>query len=70
MEDVVRATSLDWTALRPPRLTDQPLTGHYRTRRDLNLRRGLKVARADVAHLALAVAADPQTYRTAIFLAD
>jgi putative NADH-flavin reductase len=70
MEDVVRASGLDWTVLRPPRLTDNPLTGRYRTRRDLNLRHGLRVSRADVAHLALAVAADPQTYRAAIFLAD
>jgi hypothetical protein len=46
------------------------MTGRYRTRRDLNLRHGMQVARADVADLALAVAADPQTYRTAIFLAD
>jgi putative NADH-flavin reductase len=70
MEGVVRASGLDWTVLRPPRLTDNPLTGRYRTRRDVNLRHGLRVSRADVAHLALAVAADPQTYRTAIFIAD
>jgi uncharacterized protein YbjT (DUF2867 family) len=36
----------------------------------VNLRRGLRVSRADVAHLALAVAGDPDTYRAAIFLAD
>jgi len=70
MEGVVRASGLDWTVLRPPQLTDKPLTGRYRTRQDLNLRRGLRVARADVAHLALAVAGDPSTYRTAIYLAD
>jgi putative NADH-flavin reductase len=70
MEGVVRASGLDWTVLRPPRLTDKPLTGRYRTRQGLNLRHGLTVSRADVAHLALAVAGDPDTYRTAIFLAD
>jgi len=70
MEGVVRASGLDWTVLRPPQLTDKPLTGRYRTRQGLNLRRGLRVARADVAHLALAVVADPDTFRTAIYLAD
>lgn len=70
MEEVVRASGLDWTILRPPRLTDKPLTGRYRTREGMNLRGGLRVSRADLAHLALAVAGDPDTYRTAIFLAD
>jgi len=70
MEGAVRASGLDWTVLRPPQLTDKPLTGRYRTRQGLNLRRGLRVARADVAHLALAVVADPDTFRTAIYLAD
>ena len=68
MEEVVRASGLDWTALRPPQLTDKPVTGRYRTRLDANAR-GLRVSRADVAHLALAVADDPDTYRTAISLA-
>ena len=39
MEEIVRASGLDWTIVRPPSLTDKPFTGHYRTRRDLNLRR-------------------------------
>ena len=30
MEDVLRESSLDWTSVRPPRLTDKPLTGEYR----------------------------------------
>jgi putative NADH-flavin reductase len=70
MEEVVRGSGLDWTLLRPPQLTDKPLTGRYRTREGVNLRRGLRVSRADLAHLALAVAGDSDTYRTAIFLAD
>jgi putative NADH-flavin reductase len=69
MEAVVRGSGLDWTLLRPPRLTDKPLTGHYRTRRELNVRRGFYLPRADLAHLILAVCGDPDTYRTAIFAA-
>jgi hypothetical protein len=55
MEAVVRDSGLDWGALRPPRLADKPLTGRYRTRRELDVRRGLQVSRADVAHLILTV---------------
>jgi putative NADH-flavin reductase len=70
MDELVRRSGLDWTLLRPPQLTDNPLTGRYRTRQGVNLRRGLHVSRADLAHLALAVAGDPDTYRTVIFIAD
>jgi len=55
MEDVLRKSGLDWTVVRPPRLTDQPLTGAYRTAWERNLRRGLVISRADVAHLMLRV---------------
>jgi uncharacterized protein YbjT (DUF2867 family) len=70
MEQVVRASGLDWTILRPPRLTDKPLTGRYRTRRQANVRRGLTVSRADLAHLILAVSGDPGAYRAAISIAN
>ena len=55
MEDMVRDSGLDWTIVRPPRLTDGPLTGRYRTAYGRNVRRGVRIARADVAHLMLAV---------------
>jgi uncharacterized protein YbjT (DUF2867 family) len=55
MEDLVRDSGLDWTIVRPPRLTDGPLTGRYRTAYGRNLHRGVRIARADVAHLMLAV---------------
>ncbi len=59
MEDVVAASGLDWTIVRPPRLTDKPLTGTYRTAYGSNLRRGLAISRADVAHLMLRLAGLP-----------
>jgi putative NADH-flavin reductase len=70
MEKVVRASGLDWTIVRPPRLTDKPLSGHYRTQRDLNLHRNLMVSRADVAHLILTACADRETYDAAIYIAS
>jgi uncharacterized protein YbjT (DUF2867 family) len=48
MEDVLRASDLDWTIFRPPRLTNGPLTGTYRTALGQNLRGGALISRADV----------------------
>jgi uncharacterized protein YbjT (DUF2867 family) len=70
MEDVLRASGLDWTAVRPPRLTDRPATGGYRTAIGRNLRRGLLVSRADVAHLMLAVLDRPETIGQTIGIAN
>ena len=53
MEDVLRDSTLDWTIVRPPRLTNKPLTGHYRTAIGQNLRGGVMISRADVAHCML-----------------
>jgi uncharacterized protein YbjT (DUF2867 family) len=70
MEDVLGDSGLDWTVVRPPRLTDGPLTGRYRTALGRNLRRGLLVSRADVAHLMLAVLDQPQTVGRAVGVAN
>jgi uncharacterized protein YbjT (DUF2867 family) len=69
MENVVRASGLDWTIVRPSRLTDKPLTGHYRTRREQDVSRNFTVSRADVAHLILAVTGDPDTSGATISIA-
>jgi iron-sulfur cluster repair protein YtfE (RIC family) len=46
MEEILRGSGLDWTVIRPPRLTGKPLTGSYRTAFGQNLRRGLFISRA------------------------
>ena len=61
MEDLLRTSGLDWTIYRPPRLTNQPLTGSYRTAFGRNLRRGALISRADVAHAMLAAVGQPAT---------
>lgn len=61
MEDVIRSSGLDWTIVRPPQLDDRPLSASYRTAYDRNLRRGLKISRADVAHYMLRALALPET---------
>jgi uncharacterized protein YbjT (DUF2867 family) len=50
MEDVVRASGLDWTLVRASRLTDRPGTGQYRVSPDYSPPGGWKIARADVAN--------------------
>jgi uncharacterized protein YbjT (DUF2867 family) len=61
MEDVVRASDRDWMISRPPKLTDKPLTGRYRTAIDRNIRGGFSISRADVAHHMLACLTLPET---------
>ncbi|MCU1234128.1 MAG: NAD-dependent epimerase/dehydratase [Candidatus Solibacter sp.] len=61
MEDLLRVSGLEWTIVRPPRLTDQALTGTYRTAIGRNLRGGVSISRADVAHLMLRVIAEADT---------
>jgi putative NADH-flavin reductase len=70
MEDVLHDSGLDWTVIRPPQLTDKPLTGTYRTAVGQNLRGGLSVPRADVAHLMLAALSQPETIGQAIGIAS
>jgi putative NADH-flavin reductase len=70
MEDVLRASDLDWTVVRPPRLTTKPLTGTYRMATGQNLRRGMSVSRADVAHAMLRVLTEPGTFRRTVGVAS
>jgi len=70
MEDILRDSGLDWTVVRPPRLTDKPLTGTYRTAYGQNLRHGFFISRADVAQLMLRVLEQPETIKQAIGIAN
>jgi putative NADH-flavin reductase len=53
METVVAASDLDWTIVRPPRLTRGPHTGRFRFEKDHLPPRGRSIARADLAHFLL-----------------
>ena len=70
MEDVLRASDLDWTIFRPPLLTNGRLTCRYRTAAGRNLKRGVSVSRADVAHAMLAAIGQEETIRQEIGIAD
>ena len=69
MEDVLRSSGLDWTALRPPQLTNKPLTDRYFTAYGHNVRGGFSAPRADVAHFMLAVLDQPESIGQVIGIA-
>ncbi|MFF2773970.1 NAD(P)-dependent oxidoreductase [Streptomyces sp. NPDC058052] len=64
---IVRDSGLDWTIMRPPRLTDGA-PRPYRTATDRNVRGGLTLARADLARAILATLAEPASVRHTIGL--
>jgi uncharacterized protein YbjT (DUF2867 family) len=70
MEEALRDSTVDWTAVRPPRLTDKPMTGTYRTAYGRNVRRGLTIARADVAHLMLSLLDRPESIGQTVGIAN
>ncbi|WP_405856631.1 NAD(P)H-binding protein [Streptomyces sp. NBC_00090] len=70
MESEIAASSTDWTSVRPPRLTDKPATGRYRTVVGGNPPRGRSLARADVAHAMLAMVDDPSTVKQGVGVAN
>ncbi|MDB4955807.1 MAG: Flavin reductase [Myxococcales bacterium] len=72
MELVVRASPLDWTIVRPPRLTAGPRTERYDVAED-RLPTGTggtaKISRADVAHFLLSEAEAPLHVRRVVGIA-
>lgn len=69
MEDVLRRSDLDWTAVRAPLLVDRPLTGSYRAAFEHNVPNSFRIGRADVAHFMLAAIERPETVGHAIAVA-
>jgi putative NADH-flavin reductase len=53
METVIKQSDLDWTIVRPPRLTDSISTRPYRFSIDTFLENGLSISRRDVARFML-----------------
>ena len=66
MEAVVRESPLDWTIVRPPQLSDKPLTGRYRFSVNGLLKNCLHISRADVAHFMLENAGNERIFRAMV----
>jgi putative NADH-flavin reductase len=69
-EHEVEQSGLDWTIMRPPRLTDKPAAGRYRTAIDRNLPRGYTLSRADLAAYMLDVISDRAVVHRRIGIAN
>src|SRR6185437_6198351 len=69
-EEEVRHSGLDWTIMRPPRLTGKPAAGHYRTAIDRNLPRDFTISREDLASCILGLLRDPETVRKHVAVAN
>jgi len=69
MEAELAGSTTDWTAVRPPRLQNKPVTGAYRTVVGGFPTKGRFIGRADVAHAMLAMAGDPGTVKQGVGVA-
>ncbi|OCC10812.1 NAD(P)-dependent oxidoreductase [Streptomyces sp. PTY087I2] len=69
MEAALADSATDWTAVRPPRLTDGPRTGVYRKVVGGTPRSSRTISRADVAHAMLALIDDPAAVRQGVGIA-
>ena len=66
MENLVKESDADWTIMRPPRLTNKPVTGNYRFAINSFLKNCLTISRADLAHYMINNINNEATYRTTI----
>jgi putative NADH-flavin reductase len=70
MEAEVKANNnLNWTIVRPPRLTDKERTGKYKIAINKHLANGLMLSRADTADYMLTHLNDAQTYHGLVEIA-
>ncbi|MFG3284709.1 NAD(P)-dependent oxidoreductase [Streptomyces sp. NPDC048111] len=69
MEAELAASTTDWTSVRPPKLTDKPLTGTYRRVVGGTPGAARTISRADVAHAMLGCLDDPATVKQGVGVA-
>lgn len=69
MEKLIKESDTNWTIMRPPRLTDKPVTGHYRFAINRFLENCLSISRADVAYFMINNITNEATYKTTIEIA-
>src|SRR5258708_34803722 len=66
MEKLVKESDTDWTIMRPPRLTNKPVTGQYRFAINSFLKNCLTISRADLAHFMVNNITNEATYKATI----
>ncbi len=69
MERIVKDSNQNWTIIRPPQLTNNPYTGHYRFSINSFLKKGLKISRADLADFIIKNIANESIYQKTVEVA-
>jgi len=69
MEQLLQQSTADWTVMRPPRLTNGPATGRYRTALNEQLPRAGKISKADLGDAMLRTLNDPHAVRATVAIA-
>jgi putative NADH-flavin reductase len=70
MEGIIKKSNTDWTIIRPPRLTDQPVTGKYRETVNRILDNPKTISRANVAHYIVNHLMDARITKATVEIAD
>ena len=66
MEKLIKESNTNWTIIRPPQLSNKPVTGNYRVAINTFLKNCLKISRADVAHFLVNNIDSAATYKAVI----
>lgn len=69
MEGIIKEHDIQWTIIRPPRLTNKAATGQYRYAINRFLKNCLNISRADVAHFMLNNIYNTETYKSIVEIA-
>jgi len=70
MEAMVRTTGLDWTVIRPPRLTNGAMTGTYRTAVKQPLHKAQGISRADLADYMMKSIQDSSSFQAVVEISN
>ncbi|MFD7156320.1 NAD(P)-dependent oxidoreductase [Kribbella sp. NPDC059898] len=70
MEELVGASTVDWTICCPPRLSDKPAKGTFRSNTDGSIRGGFTMTRADVAAYMLNAIDDRSVIRKTVVISN
>ncbi|HXS35993.1 MAG TPA: SDR family oxidoreductase [Flavipsychrobacter sp.] len=69
MEKLIKESDINWTIMRPPRMTDGPITGNYRYAINSFLKKCLTISRGDVAQFMINNTDNPFTYKAIVEIA-
>lgn len=69
MEKIIKESCQNWTIMRPPRLTNAPFTGIYRSAVNGFLKAGFSISRADLAHYMISNITNEAIYKKTIEVA-